>query len=253
MCKLQTHMISLLNTYTDKQFAELVSKSDSISDVAKKLGYHGKSGAMWITIKKRIETLEINTSHFTYGVKCKQRRTKQEIFKKDSKVDQSTLRRRYFSEGITPYVCSICGQKPIWQNQKMTLILDHINGVNNDNRIENLRWVCPNCNSQLPTTGGRNTKRLKRKHFCINCGNEIYPESIRCNKCEKENRKKHSKILNTISRKTLKKLIREKPFKQIAKQYNVSDNAIKKWCDFYNLPRLKSEIKKYSDKEWKKL
>ncbi len=43
----------------------------------------------------------------------------------------------------------------------MTLILDHINGENHDDRLENLRWVCPNCNQQLPTTGGRNQKRRK--------------------------------------------------------------------------------------------
>ena len=43
--------------------------------------------------------------------------------------------------------------KPIWQGKPLTLILDHINGKNNDDRLENLRWVCPNCNRQLPTTG----------------------------------------------------------------------------------------------------
>jgi hypothetical protein len=48
----------------------------------------------------------------------------------------------------------------------------------------------------------------------------------------------------------LKKLIRTKPFTQIGKQFNVSDNAIRKWCDNYNLPRKVNEIKSYSDEEW---
>lgn len=61
----------------------------------------------------------------------------------------------------TSYKCSICGQEPIWQNQPMSLILDHINGHNKDDRLENLRWVCPNCNSQLPTTGVRNINYQK--------------------------------------------------------------------------------------------
>jgi len=42
---------------------------------------------------------------------------------------------------------------PEWQNKPLTLILDHINGNNKDHRLENLRWVCPNCNQQLETTG----------------------------------------------------------------------------------------------------
>jgi hypothetical protein len=50
----------------------------------------------------------------------------------------------------------------------MPLILDHINGINNDDRLENLRWVCPNCNSILPTTGSRNPHRKKvaKKYYC---------------------------------------------------------------------------------------
>ena len=45
----------------------------------------------------------------------------------------------------------------------LTLILDHKNGHNHDDRLENLRWVCPNCNQQLDTTNGRNVKKLKEQ------------------------------------------------------------------------------------------
>ena len=55
---------------------------------------------------------------------------------------------------------------------------------------------------------------------------------------------------NMIEREDLKKLIRSMSFTSIGKKYNVSDNAIRKWCDKYNLPRKVSEIKKYSDEEW---
>lgn len=51
-------------------------------------------------------------------------------------------------------------------------------------------------------------------------------------------------------REVLKQLIREVPMTRIAADYGVTDNAIRKWCDAYNLPRTKSEIKKYSDEEW---
>ena len=54
-----------------------------------------------------------------------------------------------------------------------------------------------------------------------------------------------------ITREELKELIRTKPFTHIAKKYQVTDNAIKKWCDKFNLPRTKKEIKTYSDEDWK--
>ena len=72
------------------------------------------------------------------------------MFVENSTANQTTLRRWYEKENIE-YKCSICGQLPFWQNKPLTLILDHINGHNHDDRLENLRWVCPNCNQQLET------------------------------------------------------------------------------------------------------
>ena len=65
------------------------------------------------------------------------------------------------------YKCSICGLTE-WQNQKIVLILDHINGNPDDNRPENLRLVCPNCDSQLPTYKSRNRgngRAYRRKRY----------------------------------------------------------------------------------------
>lgn len=59
-----------------------------------------------------------------------------------------------------------------------------------------------------------------------------------------------SDTVNNISREELKNLIRTKTFIYIGEQYGVSDNAVRKWCDKYNLPRTKKEINTYSDKEW---
>lgn len=89
-------------------------------------------------------------------------------------------------------------------------------------------------------------KTLKEKeNFCIDCGKVIYPGSLRCVQCNGIKNKTY-----IISREELKSLIRTKPFTQIGKQFNVSDNTIRKWCDNYNLPRKSNEIKTYSDKEW---
>lgn len=82
---------------------------------------------------------------------------------------------------------------------------------------------------------------------CIKCGNPVYKKGTRCINCAiLESRL----VKNRPLREELKKLIREKSFVEIGKIYNVSDNAIRKWCDTYNLPRKKSEIKKYSNEEW---
>jgi endogenous inhibitor of DNA gyrase (YacG/DUF329 family) len=52
--------------------------------------------------------------------------------------------------------CAICGTEPIWNGAPMTLVLDHVDGDSTNNRRDNLRMVCPNCDSQLPTFKARN-------------------------------------------------------------------------------------------------
>ena len=88
-----------------------------------------------------------------------------------------------------------------------------------------------------------------KNNCCIDCGKIIYKTSTRCVDCEN----KHRVQKLPITREELKKLIRAKSFVKIGEQFGVSDNAIRKWCDKYNLPRKKSEIKSYSDNEWEKI
>lgn len=90
------------------------------------------------------------------------KRTFDNIFIKNSTVCQKTLRDHYYKNHFTEYKCAICGLEPIWNGKDLTLILDHINGKNHDDRLENLRWVCPNCNQQLETTNGKNLVTQKK-------------------------------------------------------------------------------------------
>ncbi|HKU67960.1 MAG TPA: HNH endonuclease signature motif containing protein [Candidatus Baltobacteraceae bacterium] len=71
---------------------------------------------------------------------------------------RAAVRRRLLNEGLLRNECSICGLNE-WLGNPIVMHIDHINGVNDDHRLENLRMLCPNCHSQTPTYGGRNAKR----------------------------------------------------------------------------------------------
>lgn len=78
----------------------------------------------------------------------------------NSTYPRTRLRKRLIEGKIIEYKCSICDSPPIWMGNPMPLILDHINGINNDHRLQNLRFVCSNCDSQLSTYKSRNRKRV---------------------------------------------------------------------------------------------
>lgn len=94
-------------------------------------------------------------------------RTKnKDIFVKNSRYPRHRLKQRILECSLIKYVCAMCNSLPVWRDKKLTLVLDHINGINNDNRLDNLRFVCPNCESQLPTYKSKNItyqKQLKEK------------------------------------------------------------------------------------------
>ena len=88
-----------------------------------------------------------------------------------------------------------------------------------------------------------------QKHFCERCGVEISRDAKHCSECAKL----ISRKVDRPSRDELKKLIREKPFTHIAKEFSVSDNAIKKWCISYNLPSKKKEINSFNNEDWENI
>ena len=90
--------------------------------------------------------------------------------------------------------------------------------------------------------------QIGKYFYCIDCGKRITKNATRCNDCN--NKYKRTVNQPPLSREELKQLIRTTPFTTIGKQYGVSDNAVRKWCDKYNLPRRSKEIKSYSLEEW---
>lgn len=149
---------------SDEQFVELLKNSSTISEVLFKLGYSVK-GNSWgfAKIRQRMSDLNLDGSVFKgkspitkYGSLHKVNTS--DILKPNCKHARSVLRRYVIKNNLIPYRCAICGCVE-WQGRTLSLELDHINGINNDNRIENLRFLCPNCHSQTTTYGSRNQQR----------------------------------------------------------------------------------------------
>ena len=156
-------MPAKIDTFSDEDFSKIVKESSTMLEVAQKLGYTSHSGSNGNRIRYRIDQLKLSTDHFTLGNRRPIKRTPENIFIENSTASQKTVRKYYLIGNYSEYKCSICGQEPFWNNQELTLILDHINGKNHDDRLENLRWVCPNCNQQLDTTNGKNIVKQKKE------------------------------------------------------------------------------------------
>ena len=149
-------MSSIIDKYTKEELKKIVDESCCLREVVKKIGYKCDSGNNNDTVKRRLKKYNISTNHFSY--QKPQIRNENNIFCKNSTVSQATLRRWHIKQSDNSK-CSICGQNIIWNGKQLTMILDHINGDKHDNRLHNLRWICPNCDSQLPTYAGRNLKQ----------------------------------------------------------------------------------------------
>ena len=132
------------------------------------MGLCGNGQGSYTTFYKKMKEYGIDVNYLKSKAKDKQKRILKEnfIIKKDlndvltanSSYSRTHLKRRLLKEKMLENKCCICGQLPLWNNKPLTLELDHINGINNDNRIENLRIICGHCHSQLPTTGSRRLK-----------------------------------------------------------------------------------------------
>ena len=131
--------------------------------------------------------------------------------------------------------------------------------------MENLHWVCPNCNSQLETTGfhgvikydshGNKIEEKRREkviRVCAICGEPISNRASKCYKCSNGERRIPVDKMR-VNREELKTLIRTKSFYRLGKDFNVSDNTIRKWCIKLDLPTKSRVISQMSDEEWKKI
>lgn len=153
---------SKVYSISNDEFIKLVKESYSYSDILRELGLGTTGGSSTDILKERIKELNLSISHFSRNKSANRDKIikpLEDIMTKNSSYKNlSSLKKRIIKEGILKYKCSVCGNNGMWNGIELILILDHINGDNTDHRKENLRFLCPNCNSQMDTFAGRNKK-----------------------------------------------------------------------------------------------
>lgn len=151
--------------YTAARLAPLVATSRSLAEVLGALKLKPTGGNYrWIAF--RIRFLGLDAAHFSgkswargqtaetsAGVGrsgARRSRTNAEVFVENSpETCGARIARRLIRLG-REYACSVCSLRE-WKGKPLKLHVDHLNGINNDNRLENLRFLCPNCHSQTAT------------------------------------------------------------------------------------------------------
>ena len=154
-------------SWSIEQLQNAVKYSFSYRQVLAKLGLR-EAGGNYDQLKKYILELKIDISHFkgrawNKGLTGtgKPRLTLEEILIEKSYFQSFKLKRRLFAAGLKPENCELCGWAEKTIDGYLPLELDHINGNRHDNRIENLRVLCPNCHSLQATHRGRKLKGKK--------------------------------------------------------------------------------------------
>jgi hypothetical protein len=233
--------------YSEAQAREAIAASLSYNEALRRLGMR-PAGGNWKTLKRyACQVWGISVDHFDRDAAQhrgppKARTPLAEILVEGSTYGRSHLKRRLYEAGLKKPECELCGQGEIWRGRRMALILDHINGVGDDHRLENLRIVCPNCAATLETHCGRNNRRPRVERSCQRCGVSFVQRFRGQRYCSRacgsrwERTGQPRPAIRRVERPPYKQLMKQiaaTSYVAVGRRYGVSDNAIRKWVRQY--------------------
>lgn len=143
-----------------EELQRIILDSTSIKQVIERLGlnvcvYQYKAFSRRVA-KENLNISNLKTqSRYPAEAIAASSRPLESLLKIETNVSTNSLKKRLIREGLLANKCNKCLNEGIWQQEPLTLQLDHINGLRTDNRLENLRLLCPNCHSQTPTWGSK--------------------------------------------------------------------------------------------------
>lgn len=217
--------------YSEKEFIEAWNSSSSLTDLSMKLGYR-RLGENSRTIKKYAEYLNLVQTPSFVSKKSKKVDINVLLSVDGPLINSFALKERLLREGVFKYSCLMCGLTD-WLGEDISLELDHIDGNLNNNKIENLRILCPNCHAQTDTYCGKSLKKdcYKKSGYklCL-CGKISRAKSLNCEDCRrKSQREKDLKSCNEIDISMFK--CNEKEFESIWEK----SLTYKEMCQFLGL------------------
>lgn len=218
-------------TWTDEDLKIAVQTSRTKSDVIRKLGLKTNSSGNFQTIDKHIKTLNLDISHFKGSVGKPPTREwdiKDILIQNSPYASTKNLKRKLLKLGLLKNECygydAACGITE-WHGKKLSLQLDHINGDRTDNRLENLRLLCPNCHSLTPTFCRGAKRQIKQ---CIDCGVPVSKKGNRCAGCNGLIHRGQNEKINWPDIDSLANISMELGFVKTGAQLGVSDNSVRK-------------------------
>ena len=228
-----------MKSYDKEKLQSIINKCNSKAKVLKELGLSA-IGGNYNTLNNLIKKYNLDISHFKgCGWKKNKKGTNDVCFFKLNDVLQnqtsyksSSLLKRLISNQIKEYKCENCGIVE-WNNKPISLELHHIDGDHNNNFLDNLQILCPNCHSQTFNYRGRNVKKTgsNSKGF-----KQFYDKQLpicTCKNCGKEFKSdRYDKIRLFCCRECYNQYLRKD--KSIIYNPKITIDELKKQCDICN-------------------